>query len=130
MSLCYVDFDRSPTFQSLLASLRKRFPRIDDDLEGIWVDIARDHQHARQAESLIGFNNTVFKYRAKCSDMSRGSRGSYRIIGYYHEPTNTLYPIFIYHKSDQTDVDKRTVSLAVQELLQLPLDIPERGHSA
>jgi len=74
---------------------------------------------------MIGFGGTVFKYRAKCSDMKRGSKGSYRIIGYYHQPKNTLYPIFIYHKSDQDDVDKRTVSAAVQELLQLPLDIPD-----
>lgn len=94
------------------------------------MDIARDHRGARRAESLIGFNNTVFKYRAKCSDMKRGSRGSYRIIGYYHEETNTLYPILIYHKSDQDDVDARNVSFAIKELLQLPLDIPSRGQSA
>jgi mRNA-degrading endonuclease RelE of RelBE toxin-antitoxin system len=125
VSLCYVDLQRSPTFQSALGSLRKRFPRIDDDLKEIWPDIARDFRHARQAESLVGFKNTAYKYRAKCSDMKRGSRGSYRVIAYYHEPKNTLYPVFIYHKSDQDDVDKRTVSAVVQELLQLPLDIPE-----
>lgn len=86
-----------------------------------------DHRNACQAESIIpGFRDTVFKYRAKCSDMNRGSRGSYRIIGYYHAAENRLYAIFIYHKSNQSDVDKKTVARAVEELLQSSLDIPEQ----
>ena len=83
----------------------------------MWVDIAQDYQHARHADSIPRFRNTVFKYRVKCSDMQRGSRGSYRIIGYYHQPDNTLYPILIYHKSDQDDVEAKVVAAAIQELL-------------
>lgn len=126
MPLCYVDFKRSPTFQSLLASLKKRFPRIEEDLAVIWVDIAKDYRNARQAESVPRFKDSVFKYRAKCSDMSRGSRGGYRIIAYYHREKNTLYPILIYHKSDQEDVDPKTVATAVEELLQSQLDLPSQ----
>jgi hypothetical protein len=57
--------------------------------------------------------------------MNRGSKGSYRIIGYYDNPRNTLYPIFTYHKSDQSEVDAKTVADAVQELLQMSLDMPQ-----
>lgn len=126
MPLCYVDYKRSSTFTSLLSSLRKRFPRIDEDLADIWPNIARDYRNACRAESIPKFNDTVFKYRAKCSDMNRGSRGGYRVIGYYHGPENTLYPILIYHKADQEDVDEKSVANAVQELLQSSLDIPEQ----
>jgi mRNA-degrading endonuclease RelE of RelBE toxin-antitoxin system len=123
--LCYVDLHGSPTFASQLASLRKRFSKIDKDLEEIWPDIANDYRHARHAESIPRFQDTVFKYRSKCSDMSRGSRGGYRIICYYHQPKNTLYPILIYHKADQDDVDEATVATVVRELLQIHLDLPE-----
>lgn len=119
MPFCYVDINRSPSFQSGLTSLRKRFPKIDKDLEEVWPDIARNHQEARQAESIPGFKNTLFKYRAKCSDMNRGSRGGYRIIGYYHQASNTLYPIFIYHKTDQSDINGREVAKLVKELLEM-----------
>lgn len=118
MPLCYVDTNRSPTFKSLLNSFKKRFPRVEKDIEEIWPDIAQDYRHARQAESMPRFNDTVFKYRAKCSDMQRGSKGSFRIIGYYHQPNNTLYPILMYHKSDQHDVDRRGISEAIKELLE------------
>ena len=124
MLLCHVDADRSPTFKSLVASLRKRFRHIDDDLREIWPDIAQDYRNARGAESIPGFANTVYKYRAKCSDSNKGSRGGYRVIGYYHQEANTLYPIYIYSKLDQSDVSAKTVTATVKELTQMSLDIP------
>lgn len=122
MPLCFVDFNRSPTFAASLTLLRKQFPNIDRDLEQIWPDIARDYRKARQAESIPKFKDTVFKYRSKCSDMKRGASGGYRVIGFYHQPNNTLYPIFVYHKAENSDVQPKTVAACIQELLNLILD--------
>jgi mRNA-degrading endonuclease RelE of RelBE toxin-antitoxin system len=114
---CFLDKDRSPSFVSALSALRKRFPHIDNDLDEIWIDIARDHRNARKAESIPKFNDTLFKYRCKCSDMQRGASGGYRIISYYHKETNILYPIFIYHKADQSDINAKETVNQLTELL-------------
>ena len=125
MSLCRVDLHRSPTYKYLLERHKARFPRIENDLgDSFWVDIARDYRNARQAESVPGFKNTIFKYRAKCSDMRRGARGGYRVIAYYHLPENTLFPLLLYHKSDQDDTSAEIVQQAIDELLGL-LGIPK-----
>lgn len=118
MPQCFVNFDRSPTFKNLLDELRKRFPHIDKDLEPIWLDICQDYRHARQADAIPGLGIPIFKYRCKCSDMKRGASGGYRIAGYYHSPDNTLYPILIYCKVDQSDVDAETIGAAAEELLR------------
>ena len=123
MSLCRVDLSRSPTYKYLLKCLKSQFPHVEDDLNEIWPDIARDYRRARQGESIPRFKDTVFKYRCKCSDMRRGSRGGYRVIGYYHQPENTLFPILLYHKALQLDVDAEIITQALRELLEL-LDIP------
>jgi len=114
---CFLDKERSPSFTSAVSALRERFPNIDNDLDQIWVDVATDHRNARGAESIPKFNDTVFKYRTKCSDMNRGSRGGYRIIAYYRKETNVLYPIFIYHKADQSDINVKETTKQVNELL-------------
>jgi mRNA-degrading endonuclease RelE of RelBE toxin-antitoxin system len=115
---CFLDKERSPSFTSAVSALRERFPRIDSDLNEIWVDIALDHRNNRGAESIPKFNDTVFKYRTKCSDMKRGARGGYRIIAYYHMKSNILYPIFIYHKADRSDINIKETQKQVAELLE------------
>lgn len=125
MPPCYVDRNRSTTFCSLVQALKERFSHIEEDLEEIWVDIARDHRSARNADPMRGFNNTVFKYRSKCSDTRKGARGGYRIIAYYHASNNTLYPIFVYNKLDMEDISDDAVATAVKKLLDaLNPDLP------
>jgi mRNA-degrading endonuclease RelE of RelBE toxin-antitoxin system len=116
--LCYVEF-RSPTFKILLDGLKKRFPHIEEDLKEVWVDIATDHERARHADPIPRYKRIIWKYRAPCSDMQRGAKGSYRIVAYFHQPKNTLYPILIYHKAERSDVDDKTIAAAMKELLEL-----------
>ena len=118
MPRCNVDHKRSPSFQALLEKYKKSgFPQIEDDVAEALTAIAQDHRNAKQAESIPKFNDSVFKYRQKCTDQKRGSQGGFRIIAYYDKATNTLYPIFIYPKSEKSDVDANTISRLVKELL-------------
>lgn len=119
MPPCYVKKDTSPTYQRSLDRLKKQFPHIEEDIEGILVDIAQDHRNARNAESIMRFGGKLFKYRAPCSDQARGSRGGFRVCGYYDEPTNTLHLILVWPKSEAEDLDYESKNKAVQELLQI-----------
>jgi hypothetical protein len=75
-----------------------------------------DVRHARHARALLHFRNKVIKYRLPCSDQNRGTKGGYRLIAYFDENANTLYPISIFTKSDMEDIDDAEVTRCVQEL--------------
>ena len=51
--------------------------------------------------------------------MKRGASGGYRIIADDHKETNTLYPIFIYHKTDQGDINPKEAARQIAELLAM-----------
>jgi len=67
---------------------------------------------------MLNFQGKVFKYRVPCSDQGRGTRGGFRLIAYYHEPNNILYPISLYPKSDQDDIEDLEVTRCINELAQ------------
>jgi hypothetical protein len=119
MPPCFVRKDTSPTYQRSIDRLKKQFPHIEEDIDSILVDIAQDYRHARNADSVMRFNNKLFKYRAPCRDQARGSRGGFRVCGFYDEPTNTLHLILVWPKSEADDLDYESKNKAVQELLQV-----------
>jgi hypothetical protein len=116
---CFVDYKRSPSFTAQVASLKKRFPHIEQDLDEIWPLIGLDRRNNCQGESIPTFNNTVFKHRCKSSDMRKGGRDAFRIISYYHEPTNTIYPIFIHPKCDLSVLPSKEIAKLVTGFLEI-----------
>jgi mRNA-degrading endonuclease RelE of RelBE toxin-antitoxin system len=115
---CTVDKTTSPTYQKLINNLKKQFPNVENDVDGILSDIAVDFRKAHHARSLPRFNDTLFKYRAPCSDQRRGSSGGFRVCGYYDKSKNTLYLILVWPKSEAEDLDYEVKKKAVKELLE------------
>ena len=113
---CLVDHLRSPTFVFLLDKFKKVFPHIEDDLAAALSDIRLDYRTAKHATALLHFGGKVLKYRMACSDQGRGTRGGFRLIVYYHQETNTLYPISMYPKSEREDIADADVERCVNEL--------------
>jgi hypothetical protein len=121
---CNID-QRSPTFRALLEKYKKAgFPHIEDDVKEALAAIAQDYRNAKHGASIPRFENKVFKYRQKSTDQRRGAQSGFRIIGYYDKETNTLYPIFIYPKSERSDIDAETIKELVEELLS-SIDPPQ-----
>ena len=119
MPLCNVDHSRSPTFQGLLEKYKKAgFPHIEEDVAEALVAIAQDYRKAKHASSIPRCEDRVFKYRQKSTGQRRGSQGGFRIIGYFHGANNTLYPLFIYPKSERETIDAETIKELVEELLR------------
>jgi len=67
---------------------------------------------------MLSFQGKVFKYRVPCSDQGRGTRGGFRLIAYYHQPTNVLYPISLYPKSERDDIEDSEVGRCLSELAE------------
>ena len=117
MPNCKIDVDASPTFKRLLESHRKQFPKLLSDIIEALGRIQQDYRKAAGADAIPGFNQTVWKYRCKCSDLRQGTQGGIRIIAYYNAELGTLYPITFYFKRDQSDISKEAVQKIVDELL-------------
>ena len=118
MPNCKIDLDASPTFKKLLATHKKQFPKLLADVSDALSRIEQDFRNASGADAIIGFNQTVWKYRCKCSDLNKGASGGIRIIAYYNPESNILYPLTFYFKRDQSDISKKDVQNVVEELLK------------
>ena len=100
-------------FKRRLKALTKRYRQIQADIQPI-LD-------ALQAGNLIGdqipgTDVTVFKVRAKNSDIPTGKSGGYRVIYQVLSPDNILL-LLIYAKSDQADVSLEEIENAVEQAL-------------
>lgn len=113
---CRIDVDASRKFQSLVKQLTKKYRGLPHDLQEAFSAIERDYTRAAQANAIPGFGRTVWKYRWKSSDLQRGQSGGVRIIAFYDEQRNTLYPLLIYVKPQQEDVSEEAIARAITEL--------------
>lgn len=95
---CLINDTASPDFVRQRYVLAKDYPRIVTDLAALYEDIRKDHAKVLQSHSVPGFKNAVWKYRCDSSDMNRGKSGSFRVMAYYREADNTLYPFCVYSK--------------------------------
>lgn len=116
MPRCKIDVEASSTFRKLLKSHGRKYPKLKDDLADALVEIEKDHETAAQANAIPGWNRTVWKYRWKSSDLQKGTSGGIRLIAFYEEDTETLFPMYFYLKSNKTDISKDEISKIVKEL--------------
>ena len=116
MPTCRIDIEASPTFRRLVRQYQARYPKTKSDLIDAFTRIEQDPEHAAHARRLIGLGRSVWKYRCKHSDLSRGVRGGYRIVAVYDATNAILRPILLYAKVDSDDVSPDVVKRAVQEL--------------
>lgn len=100
-------------FKRRLKGLRKRYRQIQADLLPIIHEL---EQGNFVGDQIPGTTVTVFKARAKNSDIPAGKSGGYRVIYQVISPANVLL-LLAYAKSDQADVSLREIEAAVQQSL-------------
>ena len=88
-------------FNGLLKELRKRYRRIEKDIDYFLAGI----NDVRDLGTSLG--NNLYKARIKNSDAARGKSGGYRLITYLKLKDNTLTLIYIYSKSDISNVSEK-----------------------
>lgn len=108
-----VEIRFTPPFQRRLKALKKRYRQIRRDIEPILADLERGNFIGDQ---LSGSEFTIFKVRAKNSDIPIGKSGGYRLIYQVLSPECVLL-LLIYAKSDQADVSIAEIEEAVRQAL-------------
>lgn len=118
MPACEIDVDACPLFARLLKQLRKKYRKIDKDLDKAFTDIEHDYETACHATAIPGWQGEVWKYRCASTDMRKGQSGGFRIIALVEKSSNphVLYPILLYAKSEKADASAVEVAEAVKAL--------------
>lgn len=100
-------------FRRRLKSLIKRYRQIRKDIQPI-VDELQAGQF--NGDRISGTTATIFKVRAKNSDIPTGKSGGYRLI-YQVVSADYVLLLLIYAKSDQADVTVEEIEQAIQQAL-------------
>jgi len=100
-------------FKRRLKILGKRYRQIQTDIQPIIDELQAGNF---VGEQIPGTDVTVFKVRAKNSDIPTGKSGGYRVVYQVLSPENILL-LLIYAKSDQADVSLEEIKNAVEQAL-------------
>lgn len=115
MPPCRVDSTSSSDYTKTLRQLRRRFPKIQADLDELYGRIAENYECGdrmpRQIPELAG---QLWKFRAKNSSENRGASYGFRVIGRLRG--DVMYLIFIYSKTDQDDITPEDAARRARKL--------------
>jgi mRNA-degrading endonuclease RelE of RelBE toxin-antitoxin system len=103
----------APRFRSDAKQLKKRFPRVMQDLDPLLNQLTRSDI---PGDRIQGLPYRVYKVRVKNSDSQRGKSGGYRVI-YYLETEEQIVLLTIYSKSDQSDLPIEFIRRTIEDYL-------------
>jgi mRNA-degrading endonuclease RelE of RelBE toxin-antitoxin system len=103
----------APTFIKAQKRLRKKYRSVDKD-----VDAVVDQLEAGQTpgDRIQNIAYVVYKVRVANSDIKRGKSAGYRVI-YYLQKAEQIFLVYIYIKSDRTDIRPDEIEQMLHHLL-------------
>jgi mRNA-degrading endonuclease RelE of RelBE toxin-antitoxin system len=107
-------------FKQLVRDLKKRYRQIQADIQPLIEQLRNGEFPGNQ---IAGVGYTVYKVRAKNSDIRKDKSGGYRIIDQILSPSVVLL-LYIYPKSDQSDVEADDIRTIIEKF-QANSDSPE-----
>jgi mRNA-degrading endonuclease RelE of RelBE toxin-antitoxin system len=86
-----------PRFEKDVKKLKKRFPRIKNDLVQFIDELELNHKLG------VDLGENIFKARIPNSSLPAGKSGGFRVITYY-KTNDVLYLVTIYSKTDKDTI--------------------------
>ncbi len=102
----------APTFRRSVKNLRKKYPRIQQDVQPLIERLAGGETPGNLVPST---GNAVYKVRLPNRDAQRGKSGGYRVM-YYLQTKERIILLTMYAKSDQTDISAGTIQDLIADL--------------
>lgn len=106
-----IEFTYSRRFVNDILRLRKRFRRVDEDVETLKVEM----RQGTLGDLMPGYGARLYKIRAANRSARRGKRGGFRVI-YRHQHGDLIQFLHIYSKSDKDNVSAGFISRIVRDL--------------
>jgi hypothetical protein len=104
-----VQVHRWPEFDAAIAKLKRKYPRVEQDLARAFAVVPAPEELASRIVALPGFSHKPWKFRIGASDMARGTRGGFRIIFYMNpnpKQRAAIYLLTIYAKTERADIPR------------------------
>ena len=100
-------------FKSQLKKLKKKFPKVKDDL--------LDELESIDLDKGVHVGRSVYKVRIASSDQQKGKSGGFRSYIYLYKKEDLLVPLCIYSKGQQETITDNELKYyfdrAIEELL-------------
>lgn len=109
-------------FEKEIKQLRKRYPRIQQDIQPL---IRRLLDGETPGDQIQSTGYTIYKVRLPNRDAQRGKSDGYRVI-YYVRTARRIVLLTIYSKSDRSDTSADDIQAIIASL---PDDSDENGVS-
>jgi len=103
------------TFQKSLKILKKKYPRVKDDLLRTIQALEED---PTIGDPIPCWNKEIWKARTASSDVKKGKRGGFRSIYLWKSAENSVYLLVAYFKGDKADISKKEVEKTLKKLTQ------------
>ncbi len=105
-----VQFTYAKGFVKDFLRLRKRFHRIEADIEALKAELRRAHR----GELMTGYGLPLYKVRMANRSARRGKRGGFRVI-YRFQNSETILFMHIYSKTEKENVSPSEINRMLRE---------------
>jgi len=100
---------RTPPFEAAVGSLRKRYPKVDTDIDA-FLESAEFCERPRERAAPIAGIPHYWKARIKIGTANVGKRGGLRLIYRIVDDARIILPVVVYSKRDLEDVTKEQIA--------------------
>ena len=101
--------DTTPRFEKDVKKLKKKFPKIKDDLVKFVNELSIN------PELGVNLGDKIFKVRIPNSSIPTGKSGGFRVITYYKRE-DTIFLVTIYSKTEQDNILTNRLREIIKEL--------------
>jgi len=101
--------DTTPRFEKDVKKLKKKFPKIKDDLVKFVNELSIN------PELGVNLGDRIFKVRIPNSSIPTGKSGGFRIITYYKRE-DIIFLVTIYSKTEQDNILTNRLREIIKEL--------------
>ena len=105
--------ESTPAFDRAIKRLLKKYHRIKFDLVAL-ITLLTENPYAGTA--IPGYAHEVWKIRLASTDMKVGKRSGYRVIYAIDTRRSRCYLLYIYAKTDRTNITPAEIEALLAEL--------------
>lgn len=113
--------ESSPLFRRHLRRLRRKYPKVEDEIEKFSGELEQD---ARPGDQIPDVGYEAYKVRLPNPSAKRGKSGGFRVI-YYVQLVDRVILLDIYSKTDQADIPPERITQMIEDLVDEEGDNPE-----
>ena len=103
------------TFQKSLKFLKKKHPRVKDDLLSTIQALEED---PTIGDPIPGWKKEIWKIRTASSDVKKGKRGGFRSVYLWKSGENSVYLLAAYFKGHKANITKQEIEKTLKKLAQ------------